>query len=150
MANLGAAKQIIYTAVGSISVRVVFTNPTSAGIVRNFASNSVTYELNVLAGVNCISEYSINLIAGDYLIAQAGSAGITYHIFDINGVDITPVPVTDTSAQHIIALAQTAVGITLTNLTQAQRNSLMAILLYKAGGVDAVTLKVKPLNQWAQ
>jgi hypothetical protein len=48
----------------------------------------------------------------------------------------------------IIATAQGAVGVALKDLTSAQIKSLMAILLYKARGVDPVTLAVKPLSAW--
>lgn len=53
-----------------------------------------------------------------------------------------------TALNSIKTVAQTAVGVQLQNLTAAQVRSLMAILLWKAGGVDRATLKVKPLNQW--
>lgn len=46
--------------------------------------------------------------------------------------------------------AQSCVGVALTALTAAQVRSLLAILLYNAGGVDAATLKVNPLNQWVK
>ena len=49
---------------------------------------------------------------------------------------------------QILAIAQSGVGITLANLTPAQIKALAAVLLYKAGGVDPVTLQVLPLSQW--
>jgi hypothetical protein len=49
---------------------------------------------------------------------------------------------------QIVAIAQSAVGITLANLTQAQIKSLFAVVLYKASAVDPATLQVRPLNDW--
>lgn len=48
----------------------------------------------------------------------------------------------------IVALIQSTVGVTATDLTTNQRNALMLALLFKAGGVNPRTLAVKPLNQW--
>jgi hypothetical protein len=55
----------------------------------------------------------------------------------------------DAFRTQISALAQTAVGVRLQDLTQAQIKALMAILLYESGGVDPATLQVRPLEQWA-
>lgn len=55
-----------------------------------------------------------------------------------------------TAKNAILAMAQTAVGVTLANLTAAQIKSLMAILLYKEGGVDIKTMAVKPLSEWVR
>lgn len=55
---------------------------------------------------------------------------------------------TSNTISAIISTAQTAVGITLANLTQAEIKALLAILLYKAGAVDTRTSTIKPLNQW--
>lgn len=49
--------------------------------------------------------------------------------------------------QQILDLAQSAVGVTLSALTTAQRNALTACLLWKAGGVTN-DMKVKALAQW--
>lgn len=51
--------------------------------------------------------------------------------------------------QQIIGLAQSAVGVSLNALTAAQRNALIACLLWKAGGV-APDMTVRPLGQWLQ
>jgi len=50
---------------------------------------------------------------------------------------------------QIVQTAQSAVGVRLVDLTQAQIKSLIAILLYKAGGVNTTNLTVRPLNEWA-
>lgn len=57
--------------------------------------------------------------------------------------------VTDAASlkQAIINQAQSAVGVLLTDLTAAQRNALVACLLWKAGALDK-TLKIKPLASW--
>lgn len=52
-----------------------------------------------------------------------------------------------TLKQAIVTLAQSAVGVALNDLTAAQRNALIAILLWRAGAIDK-TLKVRPLAQW--
>jgi len=73
---------------------------------------------------------------------------------DENGVEILRefVPASENTAlAGIKATAQSAAGVALGALTAAQVRSLLAILLYKAGGVDISnpsTPKVKPLNQW--
>jgi hypothetical protein len=48
----------------------------------------------------------------------------------------------------VINAAQSAVGVNIATLTQAQRLALVTCLLYKAGAVDPTTLVVKPLSQW--
>jgi len=50
---------------------------------------------------------------------------------------------------QIKTLAQSAVGETLDNLTQAQLKSLVAILLWKAGAV-ANDLTINPLSDWVR
>lgn len=54
----------------------------------------------------------------------------------------------ETSRNAILTTAQSAVGVALTALTQAQIKALMACLLYAAGGVDVKTMTVKPLAEW--
>lgn len=49
--------------------------------------------------------------------------------------------------QQIVSLAQSAVGMLLSDLTTAQRSALTACLLWKAGGVTG-DMKVKPLAGW--
>lgn len=53
-----------------------------------------------------------------------------------------------TLRQTILTNAQSAVGKTLDTLTIAERNALIALLLYKAGGVNPRTGVVQPLNTW--
>jgi hypothetical protein len=48
---------------------------------------------------------------------------------------------------QIVALAQSAVGVSLSALTPAQVRSLMALLLWKAGGVSSAGV-VRPLSEW--
>lgn len=49
--------------------------------------------------------------------------------------------------QQLVTQAQSAVGVLLSDLTAAQRNALVATLLYKAGALTS-DLKIKPLGQW--
>lgn len=56
----------------------------------------------------------------------------------------------DTLRQTIIANAQSAVGLALDVLTPAQRNALIALLLYNAGGVHPRTGVVQPLKEWVK
>lgn len=51
--------------------------------------------------------------------------------------------------QQILDLAQSAVGVSLSALTAAQRNALTACLLWKAGGVTN-DVKVAPLSEWVK
>lgn len=50
--------------------------------------------------------------------------------------------------EQIVTLAQSAVGVRLQDLTQAHNEALVAVLLYKAGGVDSTTLQILPLDRW--
>lgn len=52
-----------------------------------------------------------------------------------------------TLKQQVVSLAQTAVGVAVNDLTAAQRNALVVVLLHKAGALTS-DLKIKPLNQW--
>ncbi|MCB9457775.1 MAG: hypothetical protein H6671_17470 [Anaerolineaceae bacterium] len=52
--------------------------------------------------------------------------------------------------QTILGNAQSAVGKTLDTLTTAERNALIALLLYKAGGVHPRTGVVQPLADWVK
>lgn len=51
--------------------------------------------------------------------------------------------------EAIKTIAQSAVGETLDNLTQAQLKALVAILLWKAGAVES-NLTIRPLGQWVR
>lgn len=51
--------------------------------------------------------------------------------------------------ETIKGLAQSAVGVTLNNLTNNQKDALLAILLWQAGAV-ADDLTVNPLKDWAK
>jgi hypothetical protein len=50
----------------------------------------------------------------------------------------------------VLQTAQSTVGVRLADLTQAQIKSLIAVLLYRAGGVDPATLAVRPLGEWVR
>ena len=45
-------------------------------------------------------------------------------------------------------VAQSTVGVVITNLESAQVRSLLAVLLWKAGAIDKDG-KIRPLNDWA-
>lgn len=49
----------------------------------------------------------------------------------------------------VTAIAQTAVGVGIADLTTAQQRALLACLLYKADALGP-TLAVKPLSQWVR
>lgn len=55
-----------------------------------------------------------------------------------------------TLRETILTNAQSAVGKTLDVLTSAERNALIALLLYKAGGVHPRTGVVQPLGDWVR
>ncbi len=48
---------------------------------------------------------------------------------------------------QVLSVAQSAVGVVITNLTAAQVRSLLAVLLWKAGALTPAGA-VKPLAQW--
>lgn len=50
---------------------------------------------------------------------------------------------------RVIALAQSAVGVPLADLTAAQVKALLAVLLWSHGAVDN-ELKVRPLSEWVK
>lgn len=66
-------------------------------------------------------------------------------------VTIIPPPLdpADALKAQIVALAQSAVGVLLNDLTPAQRNALIVCMLYKLGGVTS-DMKVRPLGQWVR
>ena len=49
--------------------------------------------------------------------------------------------------QHVINLAQSAVGVAIDNLTAAQIKALFAVILWKAGALDKNGI-VQPLATW--
>jgi hypothetical protein len=76
---------------------------------------------------------------------QAQFSAIIHEHFDPTGYAAAT-----TAKNAIVTMAQTAVGVTLANLTTAQIKALMACLLYAAGGVDIKTMTVKPLSEWVR
>lgn len=50
--------------------------------------------------------------------------------------------------QQIINTAQSAVDVTLDNLTTSQVKALLCCLLYRAGAVDPSTMTIKALSKW--
>lgn len=59
----------------------------------------------------------------------------------------TAAGVRDALRQQLLTLAQSAVGVSLDQLTAQQRNSLTAAMLYLLGGVTQ-DMTVKPLGEW--
>lgn len=51
------------------------------------------------------------------------------------------------TADAILGTASGAVGKVVTNLTSAERNSLLAVLMFSVGAIDRQG-KVRPLNEW--
>lgn len=145
MTNLPSTPTIIYTATTSITVTISTTITGRTNLTMY--SNSTTYYENTLRIGNTSDQFILSI--GDVIIASSSIANsTTYQVLNSSGVDITPIPTSDTSLSSIISTAQNAVGVKLANLTTNEQLALMAILLYKAGGVNPVTLAVKPLNQW--
>jgi hypothetical protein len=56
----------------------------------------------------------------------------------------------DAILSGVQATAASAVGSTLGALTAAQRNALIACMLYKLGGIDPDTGLVAPLGDWLE
>lgn len=90
------------------------------------------------------------------LINQAQQvSGIIGIILSPDHLTVTPVlppPPIDWSdlRGQVITQAQSAVGVTLGNLTVTQRLALVACLLYTHGAIDPISKTVNPLNQWMQ
>ena len=55
----------------------------------------------------------------------------------------------DKLKSNIVTIAQSAVGVALNDLTQGQTRALLAVMLWKAGGV-APDMTVKPLKDWGE
>ena len=49
---------------------------------------------------------------------------------------------------QILLMAQSAVGVKLSDLSAAQIKALLACLLYRAGAIDPEAMQVLPLNNW--
>jgi hypothetical protein len=49
---------------------------------------------------------------------------------------------------QVVTVAQSAVGVVITNLTAAQVRALLAVLLWKGGALDKDG-KIRPLVEWA-
>jgi hypothetical protein len=49
---------------------------------------------------------------------------------------------------QVAALAQSAVGVALQDLTAAQIKAVVGCLLLKGGAIDPATLQVRPLASW--
>jgi hypothetical protein len=88
----------------------------------------------------------IPLDSGEVIIAKG--ANIVYQLTK-NGAIVNYVPTTDNSLNNIKTLAQSAVGIAIGSLTTNQVRALLAVLLWKAGGIDE-SGRVKKLNTWAK
>lgn len=56
----------------------------------------------------------------------------------------------DALRQALLTDAQSAVGVPVGALTPVQRNALLALLLYNAGGVHPRTGVVQPLTAWVK
>lgn len=100
------------------------------------------------------------MVAAGVAITALGSDGVSVFTYDAQGqpADFSNMTLaatvlaahTPSTALHdaLVTALTSAVGVTLTTLTQAQRLALVAGLLYKAGAIDKQTLAVKPLNTW--
>lgn len=132
---------IIFAAVGLTPVTLTFIN--TANTAKNIFLKGGTEEVNGQMGANATSVYSMTLTTGESIIA--------YGAAEINVTANVPLVSIQISGlvQPILDTAQTAVGVALGNLTQAQIRSLLAIMLYKAGGVNLNSLTVRPLAEWA-
>jgi hypothetical protein len=51
--------------------------------------------------------------------------------------------------ERVLAQAQSAVGVLLTDLTVAQRNALLTVLLHNAGGLGT-DMRVRALGKWVR
>jgi hypothetical protein len=59
-------------------------------------------------------------------------------------------PAPDPVYSKVVQLAQSAIGVTLDNLTAAQIKALVAIMLYEHSAIDPSTLTIRPLSAWVQ
>jgi hypothetical protein len=141
--NLSNTPQIIYKAQATEVINASFM-PFTEGLSLSVKSSQQVYDDNVLIlGLHVLD---IALDSGETIIAKG--ANIQYDLMK-NGAHINYVATADNTLSNIRTLAQSAVGISLGSLTTAQVRALMAILLYKVGGVTDDG-KVKALNKWAK
>lgn len=102
------------------------------------------------------------MTAGVGIVGGIGSDGTTVWTYNTQGqpVDFSPAEIAAiqaTIAAHapvtagrdaVVALAQSAVGTTVANLTPAQVRAILVCIAYKNGAIDRATSAVLPLNQW--
>ena len=107
----------------------LFEKLTAAGLP--IASATETGEVSGLPGVGMTNDQRVQMhaIIGEHFDPTGYAQAVT-------------------AKNAILTTAQSAAGVTLANLTQAQIKALLACLLYAAGGVDVKTMQVKPLGEW--
>jgi hypothetical protein len=135
------------------TVRVVFPNPTQreeGESDADFAARifAFTEERDpTLAGLPHVDVDEATLPDRDTRKAWRLQGGVV--VADAAILQAAATAATEAAAlrQQILDLAQSAVGVSLSALTTAQRNALIVGLLHKAGGVTN-DMKVKPLADW--
>jgi hypothetical protein len=141
--SLSNTSRIIYKAQATEVIRANFT-PLIEGSPVYVKSTQQVYDEGVeLVGLRVLD---IPLDSGEVIIAKG--ANIVYQLTK-NGAIVHYVPTTDNSLNNIKTLAQSAVGIAIGSLTTNQVRALLAVLLWKAGGIDE-SGRVKKLNTWAK
>jgi hypothetical protein len=141
--NLSNTQQVIYKANTTEVIDAIFT-PISEIIYLSVKSTSSVYFDNDLVGE--VVAFPIPLDSGDVILAKG--QGYQYQLRK-NGVIVNYVPTTDNSLSNIRTLAQSAVGVAIGSLTTNQVRALLAVLLWKEGGINE-NGRIKKLNTWAK
>lgn len=117
--------------------------------VSQVESGSVVCVEGLVEGADFEVDHPKGLIRRLRVMGDAEQGLFTFTFNYEDGAEAAAAAAADAEAlrQQIIALAQSAVGVTLSALTTAQRSALTACLLWKAGGVTN-DMKVKALADW--
>jgi len=141
--NLSNTQQVIYKAQANETIKAMFTPLIEGSKIYVKSTQAVYNEGEYLAA---LMVHDIPLDSGEVIIAKG--ANIVYQLTK-NGVIVNYTPTADNSLSNIKTLAQSAVGIAIGSLTTNQVRALLAVLLWKAEGIDE-NGRVKKLNTWAK
>jgi len=141
--NLSNTSQIIYKAQSTETIKAMFTPLVEGSPIYVKSTQQVYNDGAYLVGLQVLD---IPLDSGEVIIAKG--ANIVYQLTK-NGSIVNYVPTTDNSLSNIRTLAQSAVGVAIGSLTTNQVRALLAVLLWREGGIDE-NGRVKKLNTWAK
>lgn len=141
--QLTNTRQIIYKAQATEVITASFS-PIISPATLSVKSTQQIYD--EATEITALRVHEITLDSGEVIIAKG--ANINYTL-EKNGVSVNYTPATDNTLSNIKTLAQSAVGVQIGSLTNAQVRALLAVLLWKAGGIKEDGT-INKLNYWAK